>query len=300
MNFIVAYSDKIVALKTLSKNKDSIIQKSDKGNSIVLINKSDYLDKMYNILSDSKKFVKSSVVDDKYLKFTIEIEKNLTHLLKELKASEAISETDYKKLKPRGSSFHVLYGLCKTHKRVLDKSPPFRPILSAIKTPSYNLAKFLVPLIEPITKNNFTVKNSFEFSKEICKQNPEYFMASLDVESLFTNIPLEETIKICCDSLYKNQELLCNISKNQFEKLLRAALSNNYFLFDGSIYQQIDGVAMGSPLGPSLANAFLAHYEQIWLNDCLEEFKPVHYKTWMIYLLYLKRRLTDHYHFLMC
>ena len=106
-------------------------------------------------------------------------------------------------------------------------------------------------------------------------------MASLDVESLFTNIPLEETIKICCDSLYKNQELLCNISKNQFEKLLRAALSNNYFLFDGSIYQQIDGVAMGSPLGPSLANAFLAHYEQIWLNDCPDEFKRVYYKKYV-------------------
>ena len=73
---------------------------------------------------------------------------------------------------------------------------------------SYNLAEFLVPLIEPITKN------SFEFSKEICKQNPEYFMASLDSESLFTNITLEETIKICCNSLCKNQELFYNISKN--------------------------------------------------------------------------------------
>ena len=134
-------------------------------------------------------------------------------------------ETDYKKLKPRASSFGVLYGFCKTHKKVLDKCPPFRPILSAIKTPSYNLAKFLVPLIELITKNIFTVKK-FEFSGEICEQNPEYFMTSLDVESLFTNIPLEETIKICCDSLYKNQELLCNIIKSQFEKLLRAALSN--------------------------------------------------------------------------
>ena len=86
-------------------------------------------------------------------------------------------------------------------------------------------------------------------------------MARLDVESLFTNIPLEETIKICCDSLYKNQELLCNVSKSQFEKLLRASLSNNYFLFDGIIYEQVDGVAMGSSLGPSLVNAFLAHYE---------------------------------------
>ena len=54
-------------------------------------------------------------------------------------------------------------------------------------------------------------------------------MASLDIESLFTNIPLEETIKTCSDSLYKNQELLSNLSKNQFEKLLRAALSNNSY-----------------------------------------------------------------------
>ena len=105
-------------------------------------------------------------------------------------------------------------------------------------------------------------------------------MARLDVESLFTNIPLEETIKICCDSLYKNQELLSNINKNQFEKLLRAALCNNYFLFDDIVHQQVEGVAMGSPLGPSLANAFLAHYEQIWLNDCPDEFKPVYYKRY--------------------
>ena len=61
-------------------------------------------------------------------------------------------------------------------------------------------------------------------------------MASLDVESLFTNTPLEETIKICCDWLYNNQELFSNISKNQFEKILRAALCNNYILFDSIIY----------------------------------------------------------------
>ena len=67
----------------------------------------------------------------------------------------------------------------------------------------------------------------------------------------------------------------------QFKKLLKAALSNNYFLFDDIIYQQVDGVAMGFPLGPSLANAFLAHYEQISLNDCPDEFKPVYYKRYM-------------------
>ena len=54
-------------------------------------------------------------------------------------------------------------------------------------------------------------------------------MTSLEVESLITNILLEETIEISCDSLYKKQELLSNINKNKFEKLLEAALWNNYF-----------------------------------------------------------------------
>ena len=48
-------------------------------------------------------------------------------------------------------------------------------------------------------------------------------MATLDADSFFTNIPLDETVKICCDSLYKNQELSSNINKSQFEKLFRAA-----------------------------------------------------------------------------
>ena len=115
------------------------------------------------------------------------------------------------------------------------------------------IAKFLVLLIESIKRNNFTVKNSFGFSKEICEQNSEYFMAKLDVDSPFTNIPMEEIIKICCNSLPKNQKLFCNISKNQFQKLLRAALSNNYFLLDGITYQQVDGGSYGFPFGLQLS-----------------------------------------------
>ena len=205
-----------------------IIQRSDKGNLIVPINKKNYLDKMNNFLSDSKKIVKYSVMDEKHLNFIIGIEKKLTSLLKELKASETISEIHYKKLKARGSSFGVLYGLCKTPKKVLDKCLPFRPILSAIKTPSYNLGQFLVPLIEPITKTVLQFKIVLNFLRKY---------------------------------LNKIQNTLC--------------------LFDCIIYEKIDGVAMGSPLGPSLVNTFLAHYEQIWLNDCPNRFKPVYCKKYV-------------------
>ena len=88
---------------------------------------------------------------------------------------------------------------------------------------------------------------------------------------------------------HSNQELLSNINKNQFEKLLRAKLCYSYFLFHGIVYQPVDAVAMGSRLGPNLANAFLAHYEQIWLNDFPDEFKPVYYKRYVDNILVLFR-----------
>ena len=71
-----------------------------------------------------------------------------------------------------------------------------------INTPSYKLAKFLVPILSPLTINEYTVKDSFAFAKEITKTDCNYVMASLDVESLFTNIPFEETIENCANDFF--------------------------------------------------------------------------------------------------
>ena len=237
---------------------------------------------MRNILSDSSKFPQVFVAEEKQLSFIVNVEKDITDLLKDLKNSEVISVTVYKSLKPRGSGFGILYGLCKFHKQLVDNCPPFRPIMSAIKTPTYNLAKFLVPLLEPITTDMYTVKNNFEFVKEIADQDPGLFMVSMDVESLFTNIPLEETRNVCCDSLFRNDAKVNNIKRIDFKKLLRAALQNKFFNFEGKISEQIDGVAMGSPLAPTFC-------EQIWFNECPDEFKPAHYRIYVdgIFLLFV-------------
>ena len=82
---------------------------------------------------------------------------------------------------------------------------------------------------------------------------------------------------------------MSNINKNQIEKLLRAALCDIYFLFDGIAYQNVDEVAMDFPLWPSLGNAFLVHYEQIWLSDCPVEFKSVYYKRHVDDIFFLFR-----------
>ena len=84
----------------------------------------------------------------------------------------------------------------------------------------------------PLTQNGYTVADSFHFSEEICKQDPNLYMASLDVDSIFTNIALGEIIDICIDSLYKNDkdtpkipkdvfsDLLCNLATNSINKLM--------------------------------------------------------------------------------
>ena len=89
----------------------------------------------------------------------------------------------------------------------------------------------MVPLLKPLTANNFTVKDSFEFSKEILKQNSKLYMASLDIDSLFKNIPLEETINISVESLFSENEFVQNLSKESFTKLLTLATNESFFIF---------------------------------------------------------------------
>jgi hypothetical protein len=74
-----------------------------------------------------------------------------------------------------------------------------RPIISQIGSNTYGLAKFLVPILSPLTNNKYTVKDSFLFANELLSIKSAPFMASYDVVSLFTNIPLAETVDICLD-----------------------------------------------------------------------------------------------------
>ena len=144
-------------------------------------------------------------------------------------AVSLIDKAAYKNIKPIGSRPGVLYRLGKVHKEINNGLPPFCPILSAIGMPTYKLAKFLQPFWMPLTQNEYTVTDSFHFAEEICKQDPNLYMASLDVDSLFTNIPLDETIDICIDSLYKADENTPKISKDVFCNLLTVATKKSFF-----------------------------------------------------------------------
>ena len=85
----------------------------------------------------------------------------------------------------------ILYDNRKVHKTVVNNTPKFRPILSAINTPTYSLAKYLNPILSPRTTNGFTAKNSFDFAEEVANYDHNLYMAILDLESLFTNQHLQ-------------------------------------------------------------------------------------------------------------
>ena len=101
--------------------------------------------------------------------------------------------------------------------------------------------------------------------KSIC-QISKKFLVSYDVTSLFTNIPLQETIDIAINLLFNHNPNL-NITRKELEKLFLFATSKTHFIFNSKFYNQIDGVAMDSPLAPVLANIFMGFHESKWLNE---------------------------------
>ena len=157
---------------------------------------------------------------------------------------------------------------------------------SVLATGSSLFLKFLVPLLQPLTTNQFTVTDSFSFVKEISSLSNHYFyMASFDVSSLFTHVPLDEVIDICTNLMFKDRNTVnyngCKFDRCNFKKLLSFAVKDNQFLFNGVLYDQVDGVAMGSPLGPSVANIFMCSLEQRYLSSCPSQFKPILYRRYV-------------------
>ena len=176
--------------------------------------------------------------------------------------SNSMSKEMRKSVKPVRTRPGIMHKNFKVHEQQVYGCPLFRPILSGLQTSACNLAKFLVPILNPLTKNEYTVKDSFQFAEEICEQDPTLSMGSLDVDSLFANMPLDETIDICINQLFENADTVKSFTKSELKQLLCLTTKESYFIFNGLLYKTIDGVAIGSHPGPSLANAFPSYHKK--------------------------------------
>ena len=168
--------------KNPHKNKNIVTQKADKGNTVVIIDKEKCIQGVKNVISDSSKSIALNIPLEDYISYIANVEKKFRKLFNNLYDNNKISKDELLKICPVGSRPRILYGNRKVHKPIVDNMPKFRQIFSAINTRGYNLAQFLIPILEPLTHNEFTVKDSFSFAKEITNYDSSLFMASLDVE----------------------------------------------------------------------------------------------------------------------
>ena len=174
----------------------------------------------------------------------------------------------------------MLYGLPKIHK----DGCPLRPIISAVGTYNYKLAKFLVEILSPLLeKDEHTIKDTFDSVNKVSNLDTyvDNFMLSFGVESLFTNIPTLETIEIILKLAYpRNTKYFHGLLKEELKHLLIVCTQQSHFQFNNEYFDQTDGISMGSPLGSLFAKAFMVDFEKIHMK----KLKELGVKKWLRYV----------------
>nr|VZI36427.1 unnamed protein product [Spirometra erinaceieuropaei] len=221
------------ALRELKADKDLVIVPADKGRATVVLDRTDYLQKAKGLLEDRQFYVPCATNPLKAL--TREI--NATLLA--LENSGAITPTDRRMARPQDTALARFYGLPKVHK----DGAPLRPIVSLKGTPTYRLAKWLFRRLKFLTaESDTTVSSSAQF-----------------LEKLKGDLAIE-TIELLLQSKYDETEN--RLGHAQILELLKLCL-RTYFTFDGTIYEQVKGTPMCSPISGFIAEAVLQRLESL-------------------------------------
>ena len=131
-----------------------------------------------------------------------------------------------------------------------------------------------------LVRNEISSKNSKQIRIFLKKLLIKTLSCLWHLLTLSTNIPLDETIDICVDMVCNKRRNVKVMLKCHFKQLLMLLVKSSFSFFNGVYYKQIDSVAMGSPLGPTLANIFLTYCEDSWLDNCPIQFRPRYYRSY--------------------
>ncbi|XP_072039404.1 uncharacterized protein [Amphiura filiformis] len=176
------------ALFDLQKDENITILPADKGRATVVLNTSDYEDKMESLLNDQTTYQK--LAKDP----TPAYKRELIGIIREWQHSDPIPQDIKHKIYPTTEEVPKVYGTPKIHK----PEAPLRPIVSSIGSLSYNAAKVLANILSPLVgKTEHHIHNSGEFVEKVknLEVPPGQKLISYDVSALFTSIPVPDAIQ---------------------------------------------------------------------------------------------------------
>ena len=182
---------------------------------------------MMDILSDDSKFEEVAEED------TVDRLSRFQSFVYRHHRNGVFTDEEYKKLYPSSGGLPVMYGLPKIHKA----GSPLRPILSMVGTFNHGLAKWLASSLGELRQARSMAKNSFSLTYLAESELTDGHFVSIDVVSLFTNIPVEETITVILDALFpklpgvdsKDQKFK-GMTKLIFRRSLEWCLEGNVFI----------------------------------------------------------------------
>ena len=266
--------DEQKALNELKQNNDINLKKADKGSTTVIMNKTDKIKEGENLLNDeqSHKRLTEPMVKGSHNK--------VLHLIADLHRENHIDDMTKKWLSqtPNPPRIPEFYTLTKIHKPTITA----RPIISGCDGPTERISSFVDTLLQPISKSQKSyLKDTTDFTNfiEKTKVKKRTFLVSMDVASLYTNIPQEEGIDIVCtayDNFHKNNP---PIPTKYLREMLGLILKENSFQFNGRHYLQTHGTAMGTKTAVSFANIFMAKIETEILSKVVS--KPTVWKRYI-------------------
>lgn len=245
------------SLSSLSKNNHVIFKGADKGGGLVSMNRSDYENEVHRQLSDVDSYKKLDNNPTSTYKREIDIFLNDAH------EKGYVNLSEKKFLTTHNPTIPVIYVLPKVHKP-FDNFPAGRPIVSSIGSLTEPLSQFvdahLRPLVEDLPSY---LRDTGDFIDKLDKINlgeGDIFLVTMDVTSLYTNIPHD--IGLAALQFFLNTRPVCSPPTDFLTEMAKMVLTKNYFLFERDFFLQIRGTAMGATFAPDYANLFMGFLEQ--------------------------------------
>ena len=263
------------ALAELTKAPNIVIKPADKGSAVVIQNRLDYVREGLRQLSDPN-FYMLSPTD------LTHVHNDLVHkLVSKLHTDGEIGDKCKKYLCIDNVKTPQLYLLPKIHKNKLPV--PGRPIVSANNSPTERISQLADHFLQPLLPHTRSyIRDTTDFINHIEALAPlsaNSILCTVDVASLYTNIPNHEGISACEQMLSQHRPRGLKPSNSSIATLLEYVLYMNNFDFNDLHYLQIGGTAMGTKVAPSFANIFMADFEDKWVYNY-----PLQPTIWLRYI----------------